>query len=109
MNGLDLLIEQQIAKAQSEGLFEDLEGAGKPLPKRNPHVDPMEEFLYRMMAENGAVPQEIELKKQVDQLNEQLAQVTDKAERKGIMRQIADLQLKIDMEREARLKLARHK
>ncbi|WP_068083858.1 DUF1992 domain-containing protein [Polycladidibacter stylochi] len=109
MFGFDNLIERQIQKAQQEGQFDNLEGAGKPFPKRNPHVDPMEEFLYRVMAENGAVPKEVELKKEVDALREQLASLTDETERKAIMRQMADVQLKIDMEREARLKLARHK
>lgn len=94
------LAERQILKAQADGVFDRLEGAGKPLPDR-----PLEEatgIALRMMAEAGVVPREIELKKAVDSQRALVATLSDPAMRKAAMSTLADLQLRYDIEREAR-------
>ena len=60
----DKLAERQILKAQAEGQLDDLKGAGKPLSKKGGNTSTAAGF--RIMAEAGVVPREIELKKAVE-------------------------------------------
>ncbi|GHC11165.1 hypothetical protein GCM10007291_04790 [Gemmobacter nanjingensis] len=54
------------------------------------------------MAEAGALPEEITLKKQVLAQQAHLATLVDEAERKAAMRVLADLQMRQAMAEEAR-------
>lgn len=57
---------------------------------------------FRIMAEAVALPREIELRKQVDDQTERLGRTTGEEARKCEMAKLADLQLRLDIEREAR-------
>lgn len=47
-----------------EGEFENLPGKGKPLNlSTNPHADPAEDTLYRILSKNGCAPEWVELNK----------------------------------------------
>lgn len=49
-----------------EGQFENLPGEGKPLDlNSNPHVDPAEDTLYRVLNKNGCAPEWVELNKEI--------------------------------------------
>lgn len=49
-----------------EGHFENLPGKGKPLKlDTNPHADPAEDTLYRILSKNGCAPEWIELNKEI--------------------------------------------
>lgn len=49
-----------------EGQFENLPGKGKPLNLgTNPHVDPAEDTLYRILSKNGCAPEWVELNKEI--------------------------------------------
>lgn len=49
-----------------EGQFENLPGKGKPLKlDMNPHADPAEDTLYRILSKNGCAPEWIELNKEI--------------------------------------------
>lgn len=49
-----------------EGHFENLPGKGKPLDlSTNPHADPDEDTLYRILSRNGCAPEWVELNKQI--------------------------------------------
>lgn len=49
-----------------EGQFENLPGKGKPLDlKTNPHADPAEDTLYRILMRNGCAPEWVELNKEI--------------------------------------------
>ncbi|CAO2839447.1 unnamed protein product [Amaranthus hypochondriacus] len=49
-----------------EGHFENLPGKGKPLDlNTNPHADPSEDTLYRILSKNGCAPEWVELNKQI--------------------------------------------
>lgn len=95
-----ILAERQILKAQADGVFDHLEGAGKPLPER-PYEDATG-IALRMMAEAGVVPREFELKKAIDAQRAVVATLTDPERRKAAMKKLAELQLRHDIEREAR-------
>lgn len=49
-----------------EGQFENLPGKGKPLNlTANPHADPAEDTLYRILSKNGCAPEWVELNKEI--------------------------------------------
>jgi len=49
-----------------EGQFENLPGKGKPLKlDTNPHADPAEDTLYRILSKNGCAPEWVELNKEI--------------------------------------------
>lgn len=74
MSLLDLLAEQRIAQAMDEGLFDDLEGAGKPLPEEDLSMVPEElRAGYRILKNSGFIPPELEMRKEAIALALQLA------------------------------------
>ncbi len=97
------LVESQIRKAQMKGELKNLKGEGKPLPDR-PIGDDADQIGYRIMAENGALPEEILLKRKVKEAAGRLQELTDPAERKAAMSQLAQLQMKLNIQEEARKK-----
>ena len=99
------LSERQILKAQAEGQLDDLKGAGKPLAPRS--GNDVDSTGFRIMAEAGVLPREIELKKAVDEQHKRLAATVGEAERKREMAKLADLQLRLSIEQEARRKYYR--
>ena len=108
LRSLQKLTEARIAKARAQGQFEDLRGAGKPL-----NLLPGDAFLdtgtavgHRIMAEAGALPEEIVLKRKVDAARVALSEATGAA-RKAAMRELADLGLKLAIAQEARRKFMR--
>lgn len=60
------VVEQRIWRSMEEGHFENLPGKGKPLDLAdNPHADPAEDTLYRILSRNGCAPEWIELNKEI--------------------------------------------
>uniref|UniRef100_A0A0D6R8C1 DnaJ homologue subfamily C member 28 conserved domain-containing protein n=1 Tax=Araucaria cunninghamii TaxID=56994 RepID=A0A0D6R8C1_ARACU len=60
------IVERRIWHSMEEGQFENLPGKGKPLNlNSNPHADPAEDTLYRILSKNGFAPEWIELNKDI--------------------------------------------
>lgn len=60
------VVEQRIWHSMEEGQFENLPGRGKPLNlSTNPHADPAEDTLYRILSKNGCAPEWVELNKEI--------------------------------------------
>ncbi|KAL3825832.1 hypothetical protein ACJIZ3_021861 [Penstemon smallii] len=60
------VVEQRVWHAMEEGQFENLPGKGKPLDLScNPHADPAEDTLYRILNKNGCAPEWVELNKEI--------------------------------------------
>ncbi|CAJ2672544.1 unnamed protein product [Trifolium pratense] len=60
------VVEQRIWHSMEDGQFENLPGKGKPLKlDTNPHADPAEDTLYRILSKNGCAPEWIELNKEI--------------------------------------------
>lgn len=102
------LIERQILKARAEGKLEGLSGEGAPLPEHpeSAVTDAATQVGYRIMAEAGALPEEVALAKQLAEAKAAYAQASD-AERKSAISRIADLELRHAIAREARQKFMR--
>ncbi|MCI5076792.1 DUF1992 domain-containing protein [Oricola sp.] len=96
----DHLAEHQIRKAQAEGQLDDLKGAGKPLEFRGGNG--VEAIGFGIMADAGVLPREIELKKAVDEQRRALSDMAEPEDRRREMKKLADLELRLAIEREAR-------
>ncbi|SHG57423.1 DUF1992 domain-containing protein [Cognatishimia maritima] len=97
------LSEYQIRKAEHEGQLDNLKGAGKPLPASG-DGDFAESVGFRIMAEAGALPKEIELKREEEAQLKVLQGTTNPDARKAEMQKLADIQLRRAIQEEARRK-----
>lgn len=103
------LTEQQIRRAEAEGKLSGLAGEGRPLPDRpgDAVLDAGEAVGVRMMAEAGALPEELRLKAQLDAVRAAWQATEEPAEKKRLMAQLADLQMRHEIARDARRKFLR--
>jgi hypothetical protein len=95
------LAEFLIRKAKAEGLLEDFKSARHHTP---PPVDGSA-FLkagYRIMADSGALPREIELKKAIAMEYEAMHNAENDEDREEHLRKLNDLQMILGVERDAR-------
>ncbi len=92
--------------ARAEGQLEGLAGEGKPLPNRPEAamIDAGEAVGYRIMAEHGALPEEVALAKTLQAAKATYAALEDVTQKKTAMAQIADLEMRLSIAREARKK-----
>lgn len=103
---LSKLAERQILKAQAEGQLDGLKGAGQPLDL-DAAAGGAEAIGFRIMAEAGAVPREVELARLVREQAEVLRRTGGAEDRKREMAKLAELQLRLEIEREARRRFLR--
>lgn len=90
------LINQKIAAAEAEGAFDDLEGAGKPLPRED---DPENALINRLIKESGGVPEFVSLSRELAKLREELRETGDRSRRQDIMKEMSMMEAKIDLAR----------
>lgn len=109
MSWLSRLAERRIQAARLKGQLQGLDGEGKPLPDRpgDAFVSPGDAVGFRIMAEAGVLPEEIALKKQVAAQRAHLATLTDEAERKAAMAELARLEMRQAIAEEARRRFLR--
>ncbi|WP_226625074.1 DUF1992 domain-containing protein [Alloyangia pacifica] len=93
------LINARIAKAEAEGAFENLPGAGKPLPDCD---DPENAVLNRILKDNGAVPQAVALSRQLSALREELRETSDRDARRRLIQDMSLLEARLEIERKSR-------
>lgn len=100
------LAERQILKAKAEGKLEGLAGEGKPLPDHpeEAYLDAGEAAAHRMMAEAGALPEEILLKRQLADAKDAWSNAKGTAKEKPAMARIAELEMKLSIAQDARRK-----
>jgi len=93
----DRLADRRIREAISEGKFDHL-------PRRGA-IDLDEYFklpadlrmAYSILKSAGCVPEEVELLREADRLETELASATDDARRATLRRELADARLKLDL------------
>ena len=93
------LINQKIREAEEAGDFDNLEGAGKPLPKED---DPENALLNRLVKESGGVPEFVSLSRELAELREELRETGDRMRRQEIMKKMSMMDARIDMLRQLR-------
>lgn len=92
------LINARIRKAEAEGAFDNLEGAGKPLPRVD---DPENEMINRILRENGAVPEFVSLSRELAKLREELRETADRTRRREIMQDMSMMDARIELARKS--------
>lgn len=109
MSGSDRLAERRILKALAEGKLSDLAGAGRPLPDHPEaaFVDAGMGVGFRMMAEAGALPPEIALKKAEAAMQAQLSKTTDPDTRRALIAELAEISMRRAMAEETRRRFFR--
>ena len=109
MSWLSRLAERRIQTARLKGQLQSLEGEGHPLPDRpgDAFISPGDAVGFRIMAQAGVLPEEIILKRQVEAQRARLAALTDAADRKEAMAELAWLEMRQAIAEEARRKFLR--
>lgn len=103
---LNRLIEEQIQKAITEGKLTGLAGEGRPLPDRSHEAftDMATAVATRIMAEAGALPEEFKIKALLEEARGSYSAAQTTEEKKVAMALIAQLELKYNIAREARMR-----
>ena len=96
-------------KARAEGKLSGLAGEGKPLPEHPeaPFVDAGEAVGYRIMAEHGALPEGVGLRKALEAAKADYARTKTAEDKRAAMAKIAELDMKLSIAVEARRKFMR--
>jgi hypothetical protein len=98
--GFEKIVEERIQLAQRQGAFEDLPGAGMPLPTDDMSNIPEDlRLAYKILKNAGFTAPELELKREIRQTEDLLSDVSDVAERYRILKKINFLILKFNMMR----------
>ncbi|CUH81334.1 hypothetical protein TRM7557_03362 [Tritonibacter multivorans] len=90
------LINARIAAAEKDGAFDNLEGAGKPLPKCD---DPENAVMTRILKDNGAVPEVVSLSRQLADLRAELRDTGDRTKRRDIIKDMSMIEARIEIAR----------
>ena len=90
------LINARIEAAGKDGAFDNLEGAGKPLPKCD---DPENVVMNRILKDNGAVPEVVRLSRQLAELRQKLHDTGDRTKRRDIIKDMSMIEARIEMAR----------
>ena len=96
--GFENIVEERIRKAQQRGLFDNLTGAGKPLPKDvigNTVAEDLR-LSYRILKNADCLPPEIEVKREIRRTEDLLSGMADTAERYRTMQKLNFLILKFN-------------
>ena len=104
---LDKVLEEQIQRAMSEGKFDNLKGAGKPLNLDDYYATPEDIRVgYTLLKNNDFVPPEIELIKEIGVLREKINESADENEKKCLIKKLNEksLALTLILERNKRRK-----
>ena len=102
--GFDKIVEERILRAQRQGDFENLPGAGKPLCFGDDAYVPEElRLAYKILKNAGCVPPEVELRKQIVQTEDLLAGMEGSAEKYRVIKKLNFLIMKLNTMRRTHL------
>jgi hypothetical protein len=93
-SALRRLAERRIEEAMKEGKFDNLPGAGKPLDLEPLPADENARMLWwalRIMRQNDVIPDEVQWRKAVDTLKQQLSHARNESAVRHLCRQINEL------------------
>jgi hypothetical protein len=102
MDGMSRIIEQNIKKAIDQGAFDDLPGKGKAQQLADLRfVPPEQRAAFLVLRNSGSLPPEMELRKEITKLEEQL-QIATEQDKPGIMKAITEKKMFYDILMERR-------
>lgn len=88
------LINARIRAAEQDGAFDNLAGAGKPLP---PCDDPAGQVFTRILKDSGAVPEAVALTRDLALVRARLRDTADRDARAGLIREIALMETRLEI------------
>jgi hypothetical protein len=95
--GFEKIVEERIQKAQKQGEFENLPGAGQPLVfSDDGHIPEDLRLAYKILKNADCTPPEIELKKEIIQTETLLAGMKDTAESYRLLKKLNFLIMKFN-------------
>jgi len=98
LTGFENLVEERIRRAQQRGLFENLAGAGKPLPRDVIGATVSEDLRlsYRILKNADCLPPEVEVKKEICRTEDLLRGMEDTHTRYRTLKKLNYLILKLN-------------
>jgi hypothetical protein len=103
------LAENRIQMAIEAGDFDDLMGKGQPLNlEEDGHIPVELRMAYKILKNADCLPPELELRKEVVQLQDLVAAMPDEAEKLKQMRRLNFLVMKLNMMRPVSPQLLEH-
>lgn len=101
ITGFEKIVEERIRKAQEQGQFDGLPGAGRPLElKQDQHIPEDLRLSYKILKNADYLPPEIELKKEICRTEQLLAQMPETAQRYTTMKKLNYLIMKFNASRQ---------
>jgi hypothetical protein len=96
------IAERRILEAIKEGAFDDLPGAGQPLNlEEDSHVPEDLRVAYKILKNAGYLPQEVALRKEIEQTEDLLARMEDTRAKYRQLKKLNFLIMKLNMTRKA--------
>ena len=95
---MNSLLDEIMKDAERRGEFDNLSGAGKPLPAQG---NPADAVLNRLMTEAKVKPPVVRLKEEIIEARCRLTELKDTQERNAQMKVLSDLELRLALEVEA--------
>ena len=97
LTGFEKIVEERIRQAQKKGEFDNLPGSGKPL-KFEDDCYIMEELrlAYKILKNADCIPPEIELKKEINRMEDLLFKMDDTAEKYRTIKKLNFLVMKLN-------------
>lgn len=90
MDMMRMIAEERIREAIRRGDFDNLPGAGKPLPPDDLKGVPEElRISYKLLKNAGALPEEMQLRKEMVTLGDLLSACRNDAEREKLQRELS--------------------
>lgn len=101
MYAFQKIVEERIKDAQNRGEFDDLPGSGAPLKMEDDsHVPEDLRMAYKILKNADCLPPELEMKKEIRQMEDLLDGIPDEKERYRLIKQINFKITKLNMFRE---------
>jgi len=103
IDGFEKIVEARIKQAQKKGDFDNLPGFGKPLKFDDINVPEDLRMAYKILKNADCVPPEIEIKKEIRQAEDLLANMEDTAEKYRLLKKINFLVMKFNTLRNGKI------
>ena len=104
ISGFEKIVEERIMAAQQKGVFDNLNGTGRPLAlEEDGHIPEDLRLAHKILKNADCLPPEIELKQQIRQTEDLLRTMEDTAQRYHVLKKLNFLILKINSQRQANI------
>lgn len=96
--GFMKIVEERIRKAQEEGMFDNLPGKGQPLHlEDDSHIPEDLRLAYKILKNADCLPPELQLKKEIRQMEDMLDAIPDEKEKYRLIKRINFKIMKLNM------------